>query len=116
MSRFVNWSIALLLSRFSPVIVFAPALDFNYLIAVPWPGLGNDPPNRTKSHEQCRSVWFVDRLPCPADLTIGELGPTPPAFLLFCVRPYRIFKDEEVFSTPRASDGDDAISPTKPLL
>jgi len=31
MSRFVNWSITLLLSRFNPVIVFAPALDFNYL-------------------------------------------------------------------------------------
>src|SRR6266404_7064001 len=58
MSRFVNWSIALLLRCFSQVIVFAPALEFNYLTAVPWPGFSNDPPNHTKSHEQCHFVWF----------------------------------------------------------
>jgi len=33
MSRFVNWSIAPLSSRFSRTIVFVPALDFNYFVA-----------------------------------------------------------------------------------
>ncbi len=48
---------------------------------------------------------------------IGTL--LPPAFLLFCVRAYRIFKDEEVLATPRTSspfDGDNAVSPDNPLL
>src|SRR5216683_2333794 len=102
MSRIVNWSIALLLSRSSPVIVFAPASDFNYLTAVPWPrGLGNDPRNHTKSHEQCRFVWFRGSSSMPGRSQNRGIGTLlPPAFLLFCVRAYRIFKDEEVFSTP----------------
>src|SRR6266849_7295216 len=75
MSRIVNWSIALLLSRFSPVTVFAPALDFNYLTAVPWPvgsaTIREITRNRTNNAASC---GFVDRLPCPADLKTGELG------------------------------------------
>src|SRR6266404_5462253 len=121
MSRVVNWSIALLLSRSSPVIVFAPASDFNYLTAVPWPrGLGNDPRNHTKSHEQSRFVWFRGSSSMPGRSQNWEIGTLlPPAFLLFCVRAYRIFKDKEVFSTPRTSDsckGDNAVSPNNPLF
>lgn len=71
MSRVVNSQIALLLSGFSPAIVFAPAFDFNYLTG----------PGSVTIHEITRnlankaaSCGFVDRLSGPADLKIGEVG------------------------------------------
>src|SRR6266404_7240496 len=120
MSRVVNWSIALLLSRSSPVIVFAPALDFNYLTPVPWPGasatIHEITLNRTNKAASC---GFVDRLPCPADLKIGKLGQYSRQ-LFSCFASGRIvyLKTRKSSARPASDpfDGDNAVSPNNPLF